>query len=84
MKYVLNALRECAVPNGDLLSIEIKELTNYIKQDIGLSLVIRENILTNIVPILESLEIFTVNNGYVSAKKQLFNLELEAWGLTNS
>ena len=84
MKYVLNALRECAEPNGDLFSIEIKKLANYIKEDAGLSLVVRENILANIVPILESLEIFSVNNGFVFAKKHLFFLELEAWGLINS
>ncbi len=84
MRYVLSTINQCTPKtDGDYLLFDIDHISAIVRKDPNLAPLLKENIIMNLRPILESLEIFSFQGTFIRVLRSTLDLELEAWGLSN-
>lgn len=84
MRYVLATILNCTPQKeGKVLHYNYGSVLSKIKEDLNLAPLLKENIVMNLRPILESLEIFSIKGDSIMVHQETLELEMEAWGLSN-
>ncbi|RMG37578.1 MAG: hypothetical protein D6732_06485 [Methanobacteriota archaeon] len=85
MRYVLATIKKCDHQKEDeLLFFDFGQIATLVREDPNLTPLLKENILMNLRPILESLEIFSIQGDKIRVLRPTLELELEAWGLSKT